>query len=151
MTDSCWSYLGDVDVSPLLTWLQGGNAKWPPVKGGQPNRVHAPAEALPIITTVLGWFDGPVTYDSYYASVSRLIPGQGHDYHQDPQQPNWITRIHVPVITNPLAWIAFEEEDGRHVHFEAGKAYSFNTLKRHAFANDGLTDRVHLLFDVLRP
>lgn len=36
------------------------------------------------------------------------------------------------------------------VRFEVGKAYSFDTTRRHAFSNDGDTERVHLIFDVLR-
>lgn|GEM_PF-2779314 len=143
---SCWLYLCDVDVAPLVAWLP--NAAWPPVKGGQPNRVHAPDIAQPIIDQVLGCFAGPVTYSRYYACVSRVIAGRGFGYHQDPQPPEWITRVHVPLVTNPAAWFMWEEADGVKVHFEAGKAYSFNTLRRHAFANDGDTDRVHLLFDV---
>ncbi len=56
--------------------------------------------------------------------------------------------MHVPVVTNPGAWMCFKGT-GR-VHFEAGKAYSFDTLVMHNYGNDGDTDRVHLLFDVLR-
>lgn len=119
------------------------------MKGGQPNRIHAPEAAQPIIDNVLKCFAGPVTYSRYYACLSRLVPGACYKYHQDPQQPNWITRVHVPVLTNPGAWLEFEEEGGP-VHFEVGKAYSFNTLKRHRYGNDGNADRVHLLFDVLK-
>lgn len=145
-----WSILCPVDVGPLASWLAVGDPDWPPVKGGQPNRIHAPAAATPIIEQVLTCFASPVTYSRYYACLSRLVPGAAYEYHQDPQLPEWITRVHVPVVTNAGAWLAFEEEGGRHVHFEAGWAYSFNALKSHRYANDGGADRVHLLFDVLR-
>jgi hypothetical protein len=99
--------------------------------------------------------------------LSRMLPGQAHPFHVDRQRADWITRIHVPIVTNPLAWIAFEAENEpvhpgneavelgnvllcNKVHFLAGKAYSFNTLERHAFGNDGDTERVHLIFEVLR-
>lgn len=147
---SCWSVLCDVDVAPLVAWLAEGDRGWPPVKGGQPNRLHIPEAARPVIARVLACFDVPVTFSDYYACLSRVIAGRGFGYHSDPQAPEWITRVHVPVITNERAWVAFEEEGGCKVHFEVGKAYSFNALKRHAFSNDGQTDRIHLLFDVLR-
>lgn len=145
----CWTCLGAVDVALLVHWLAQGVA-WPPVKGGQPNRVHAPAEAAPVIQAALALFDEPVTYDQYRACVARIIPGRGHPYHQDSQPPAWVTRVHVPVVTNPDAWFMWQPEDGVKVHFAAGQAYTFNTLVPHAFANDGPTDRVHLTFDVLR-
>lgn len=160
----CWTCLGAVDVAPLVSWLAQGVA-WPPVKGGQPNRVHAPAEAVPVIRASLAlfgdpslvpvapwnqWWGAPLVYDEYRACLSRIIPGRGHPYHQDSQPPAWVTRVHVPILTNPDAWFMWEPEDGVKVHFAAGQAYTFNTLVPHAFANDGPTDRVHLTFDVLR-
>ena len=145
-----WAYLCDVEIGPLATWLAEGGADWPPVKGGQPNRVQAPPEALPAIHEVLSWFGGVVTYDEYRACISRLIPGRTYEYHRDPQPPEWITRMHVPIVTNPDAWFMWEPEDGVRVHFAAGKAYAFNTLIPHNFGNDGAADRIHLTFDVLR-
>jgi aspartyl/asparaginyl beta-hydroxylase (cupin superfamily) len=145
---AAWSVVSEVDVSPLVEWLAAGKAKWPPVKGGQPNRVHAPPEAKVIIQAVLARFDVPVRYERHYACLSRLMPGRGYGFHQDPQPPEWITRVHVPIVTNPQSW--FEWEGGGRVHFEVGKAYTFNTLLPHSFGNDGETERVHLSFDVLR-
>lgn len=144
---TCWSYLCDVDIGPLAAWLP--KAAWPVVKGGQPNRVPAPPEAGAVIRGVLECFGVPVTYDARYACVSRIVPGRGHGYHLDGQREEWITRVHVPVITNPEAWFMWLPQDGTKVHFEAGKAYSFNTLVEHAFGNDGDSERVHLTFDVL--
>ena len=148
LRQACWSCLCSVDVAPLLAWIEAGNARWPAVKGGQPNRVQAPPEAAGIIAAVLAEFEGPVRHGDYYACLSRLIPGRGYEFHRDPQPDDWITRVHVPVITNPDAWFAWEPDSGRRVNFEAGKAYSFNTLVPHAFWNDGTADRIHLTFDV---
>lgn len=148
--DDCWRVLCPVDVGPLVDWLASGTVGWPPVKGGQPNRVHLPDVARPIIDHVLRTcFTGPVTYQHYYACLSRLVPGATYEYHRDPQPPEWLTRVHVPIVTNPLAWLRFQEQDER-VHFDVGFAYSFNTLRQHCYGNDGVKDRVHLLFDVLR-
>lgn len=124
---SCWSVLCVVDVAPLTEFLDRGDPGWPAVKGGQPNRIKAPLEALPVIQAVLASFAEPVRYETQYACLSR---------------------VHVPIVTNPNAWFMWEPE-GTKVHFEAGKAYSFNTLVNHAFGNDGDTERVHLTFDVL--
>ncbi len=112
----------------------------------QPNRVHIPPESGAVIAAVLAHFPEGATYDRYYASLSRLIPGVTYKFHQDPQKPGWITRVHVPIVTNPDAWMFFEGEDP--VHFEAGFAYSFDTLRMHNYGNFGTEDRVHLLFDV---
>jgi quercetin dioxygenase-like cupin family protein len=76
-----------------------------------------------------------------------LDPGQEHPMHTDEQPPEWITRIHVPLVTNPLAVV--ETEKGS-FHMEAGTAYSFDTRKQHAVRNGGDTPRVHLVFDVVK-
>ena len=150
MRDCCWSVLCEVDVEQLVQFLGRGNPGWPIVKGGQPNRIKAPPEAVPVIQTVLASFAESVDYDKNYACLSRVIPGRWHGYHKDGQRDDWITRVHVPVVTNPACWFMWEQDDGHKIHFEVGKAYSFNTLEPHAFGNDGETERVHLTFDVLR-
>lgn len=144
-----WSELGPVD-GELVAALARRQSEWPPVKGGQPNRVRLPAEAVALIDAVLTMFAGDVTYSEQTACLSRLVPGQTYEYHRDPQPPNWITRVHVPLTTNPGCWFMWQPDDGVKVHFEVGNAYSFNTLIPHNFGNDGEAERVHLLFDVLR-
>ncbi len=140
-----WSDLGAVDSTPLLPCV--ARANWPPVKGGLPNRVRIPDEADGIIAEVLSRFGCPVTFNRYSACFSRLVPGATYELHRDPQAPNWLTRVHVPLVTNPAAWLSFADQGSR-VHFEAGRAYLFNTLASHHYGNDGEADRVHLLFDV---
>ena len=103
-----------------------------------------PPEAAAVVDS-LKVFDRPVTADA--VMFSRMLPGQSHPMHIDNQRAGWITRVHVPLVTNPGAWILFEEI-GQRVHFDVSLAYTFNTFKRHAFGNDGETERVHLLFDV---
>lgn len=76
-----------------------------------------------------------------------LAPGQLHPMHTDEQPPDWVTRIHVPIVTNERATAT--TDDGT-IHMAAGIAYRFNTRARHAVANHGLTPRVHLVFDVRR-
>jgi hypothetical protein len=74
-----------------------------------------------------------------------LEPGQVHPAHKDIQPSYWLTRIHVPIITNPKATIIMD--DGVH-HLKVGKAYRFNTLAMHEVRNDGATHRAHFIFDV---
>lgn len=144
-----WSYLCDVDVSALAEWLAFSELHWPKLPSpDSPQRVFGPVGRLvrPVVDAVLSHFPechAPQTM------LSRVRPGQSHPMHVDIQQGGWVTRVHVPVKTNPAAWLLWEEE-GRRVHFGAGKAYTFDTLKRHAFGNDGHEERVHLIFDVMR-
>lgn len=142
-----WRLLGEADVAPLALWLASGGAKWPPVKGGQPNRVRLPAEAHCVVAAVMTYFDHWHTYDRGRACLSRLVPGSTYEFHRDPQPPGWVTRVHVPVVTNPAAWLQFEGREP--VHFEAGRIYTFDALAPHRYGNDGDADRVHLILDVM--
>ena len=76
-----------------------------------------------------------------------LDPGQIHPAHQDMQPTEWVTRVHIPLVTNPHAVATMD--DGYH-QMLVGKAYLFNTLVTHAVANGGTTPRIHLVFDVKR-
>jgi len=144
-----WSVLCQVDIDPLAGWIEANAPTWPRLRKGQPQRIKMPSIAGGIVSDVLACFDGAATtFDEHYACLSRVAPGEGHGYHQDSQRPGWITRVHVPVVTNDGCWMMFESEDGVKVHFERGKAYSFNIYEPHAFANEGTTERIHLLFDV---
>lgn len=74
-----------------------------------------------------------------------LDPGQEHPEHRDEQPPEWITRVHVPVITNAAATATTAQGT---VHMKEGTAYKFNTREPHAVCNFGTRPRVHLIFDV---
>ncbi len=162
-----WSYLCDVDIAPLAAWLAEGDKGWPaPSTPSKPQRVREIPAALlePIYAGVLesfswvlavkaeretGKLPNSISMAPADPMLSRMLPGQSHPMHVDRQRADWITRVHVPIVTNPGCWMAWEEEDQR-VHFEAGKAYSFDTTARHAFGNDGESERIHLIFEVLR-
>lgn len=100
----------------------------------------------PIMHDVLQRFPGAVAAEPM---LSRMTPGQSHPMHVDRQRADWITRVHAPLTTNPGAWLMFEVE-GKSIRFDVGMAYSFDTTQRHSFGNYGSTDRVHLIFEVLR-
>ena len=74
-----------------------------------------------------------------------LDPGQMHPVHTDIQPPEWVVRVHIPMLTNPYCFAAMD--DGYH-QMDVGKAYRFNTRRPHAVANAGKTVRVHLVFDI---
>ena len=76
-----------------------------------------------------------------------LAPGQIHPVHQDVQPDNWVTRVHVPIVTNPHSVACMD--DGPHV-MQVGKAYRFNTLAMHSVSNGGTTPRLHFIFDIVQ-
>lgn len=65
--------------------------------------------------------------------------------HTDVQPPDWVTRVHVPIVTNEHATVSTDEGT---FHMQSGVAYRFNTRRNHAVRNGGEQHRVHLVFDV---
>lgn len=55
-------------------------------------------------------------------------------------------KIHIPIITNKNVY--FELKDER-FFFEAGYAYEVNNAIRHNAVNEGKTDRIHLIFELI--
>lgn len=140
----------DVDVSDAASWIQGvAFEDWPqqrPVNGN----------IRPAMVTDLDWNGfGKVAYpiiracgfegQAYQLMLSAVMPGQQIEPHCDAQADYWLTRVHVPLITNPKAWYAVE---GKKFFMKVGKAYRINTMREHAAGNDGATPRVHFMFDV---
>ena len=80
-----------------------------------------------------------------YRSITTVHPGDYVPPHTDTRSPDWITRIHVPIITNPGA--VFIVNDVEH-QLEVGMAYQVNIGAPHAIRNDGHSSRIHLMFDV---
>lgn len=77
--------------------------------------------------------------------LSVVMPGATIEPHTDELGPDWVTRIHVPLTTNPDAMFI----TGDVVHrLAVGLAYEINTRERHAVWNAGKTPRVHLMFDL---
>ena len=196
--ERCWTLLCPVDVTDAVRWLESSPQSWPVVAANKPQRIFGvPSQLDAAVRQVCGLFDVPVVVHS--PMLSRILPGTHHAMHADNQRPDWLTRIHIPLITNDGCWLSFEDEyqtlttrlargdmracailpvpfvdevegrrgevvelayDGEYtvgtvrvfnrVHFEVGYAYTFNTLKRHAFGNEGESVRIHFLFDVLR-
>jgi hypothetical protein len=84
--------------------------------------------------------------------LSVVMPGHSIDPHADQQPPGWLTRVHVPLLTNPWAFFDVEgdaqDPGSRRFQMQAGKAYLVDVTRRHGVCNNGQTPRVHFMFDV---
>lgn len=141
-------------MSAAIAWLSATNRDWPTTQPTKPQRLHRqrlPVDVFdPIVAAVLAYFPADPAVAARDVMLSRMLPGQSHGYHVDNQREDWITRVHVPIVSNGDSWFLWEADEGDDVTFEVGSAYTFNTLLRHAFGNEGASERVHLLFDVYR-
>jgi hypothetical protein len=143
-----WQRLCDVDPAPLVAWLEG-DVSWQQNPNGIARVWEIPRHLTgAIVAAVLPHVPG--AGHVLDLCLNRIEPGWAHGMHADSARyAGWLTRVHVPLRTNPGAWHLFEVESVR-VHFEVGGAYSFDTEARHDFGNDGDSPRVHLVFDVYR-
>lgn len=133
----------DVDVSALAAWIESIPVhEWRRLV--DPTWMRASERTWPIAKGLMEHFP---ECELSGVGLFLLDPGQEHPPHTDEQPPEWVTRVHVPVITNPKALA--RTEDGI-VHMAKGIAYRFNTRRLHAVANDGDRPRIHLVFDIVR-
>jgi hypothetical protein len=148
----------EVDVSGLAEWLHGPgvSAPWIVQEDTQQKPQRLLAEhclemamlANPLVELALAALPVPCT--AAEVVLSRMLPGQRHGMHADFQNTSWLTRVHIPVLTNLHAWHYFEDDPEGSFYMPRGFAYAFNAQRRHAFGNDGQTARVHLIFDAMR-
>lgn len=131
----------DVDVQALAAWLQAiPEAEWPKMAD---ERYRGWGDRFrPLATALMVHFPGCALAG---LGLWTLEPGQRHPAHCDEQPPDWVTRVHVPIVSNPLATVTTAEGE---MHMKVGKAYRFNTRETHAVENAGATPRVHFVFDV---
>ena len=77
--------------------------------------------------------------------LARMAPGGIIHPHDDANHAaKWPHKIHIPLKTNPQ--VAFFV-DGELYHFAEGEAVEVNNMAKHAVANRGATDRIHLIFE----
>lgn len=79
--------------------------------------------------------------------LSCVLPGDFIEPHADVQVPGGVTRIHVPLWSNGLAF--FISGSATHI-MRTGWAYKVDIEVRHSVRNNGQTPRVHFMFDVFR-
>lgn len=77
--------------------------------------------------------------------LARMAPGGIIHPHTDASpSAKWPHKIHVPLTTNER--VRFYIQPQTH-HFKVGEAVEVNNLDVHAVANEGATDRIHLIFE----
>lgn len=97
-----------------------------------------------------------VSFEIRNYMLSVVMPGHSIDPHADQQAPGWVTRVHIPLLTNPSATFIFPHDDsrlltaGRSWNMQVGEAYLVDVSRVHEVRNEGSTPRVHFMFDVLR-
>jgi len=116
----------DIDTAEIRKALDG--ATWKIVKGsGRDYETFFPEIDLP--------------WKVERAFFLKIPPGGKVHRHTD----NPSVRYVIPVETNPKA---ITTVDGKDHHLEVGRVYQVDTTLEHRSANNGTTDRIHLLVDV---
>lgn len=133
----------DVHCSIDVLLLRGGN-KGTAADFLTPDVSNNPVLGqLPYIKSLLapeGPFGGAV-----YAFIFRTKPNGMTRVHDDGNEV-WrrTVRIHVPIVTNPGAFLIAE---GMAKHLDVGEVWTFDNQSQHSVIN-GDTVRVHMIFDV---
>jgi hypothetical protein len=100
---------------------------------------------LPVLSSVASVY-GYQKLEYPKVMIARLLAGHKIDRHTDEGPANhWTHKIHIPIITNPQ--VRFQIDD-KEYHLASGKAYEVNNLVSHAVINEGIEDRVHLIFEI---
>ncbi len=100
----------------------------------------------PVLTRVAQHY-GFSTPEFPKVMFARLAAHTAIDRHVDGAGSNLLThKIHVPLVTNEAVW--FEVGD-RRFRLEEGQAYELNNIRPHGVRNDGATDRIHLIFEIM--
>ena len=77
--------------------------------------------------------------------LARMAPGGIIHPHVDASpSAKWPHKIHVPLTTNDRVRFYIKPQT---YHFKIGEAVEVNNLDVHAVANEGATDRIHLIFE----
>jgi hypothetical protein len=138
--------LARIDVADLIGWITRLDRAW--IKGSDRPLVETDPLFLQyhtdrVVTELMKGF--PHCAD-VYRSITAINAGDYVPYHTDTCSPDWITRIHVPIVTNPHTWFLI---DGLAHHMEVGMSYQVNPSKPHAVSNFGDKTRIHLMFDIV--
>lgn len=98
----------------------------------------------PSLRQVIESFRCPVTA----VRLMRLTPGSRiHEHHDhDLMAESGVARIHVPITTNPGVTFLL---NGTPVMMMPGEAWYLRLADPHAVRNEGPSDRVHLVLDVV--
>jgi hypothetical protein len=152
-----------IDVSAMLKWVSAiPLSEWPqaprptldPYIVGLPAIVNTPAwhgfeKQATSMMLQLWCLDFPElrTKKLYSYMISTMVPMQflGTHWHGiGPDMQRWCFRVHVPIKTNPSAFLIMD----RAYHLEVGSAYKVNVERHHAVVNHGNDSRIHFMFEV---
>lgn len=151
-------YLCAVDASPVTAWLSSlPLSAWPqqhrvdeqlrPAMVNDPDWYGFGARTLALVNALLEALPGTGPVEDYNRMLSCVMPGHAIPEHADAQEPAWLTRVHVPLVSNDRALFV---SGGAELHLEVGAAYLVDTRVPHAIRNDGAMPRIHFMFDVRR-
>ncbi len=141
--------VSSADLIRLIKWIDG--ALPPETKNKNPERpfVIVDPDFLQSNTTRvvsdLMWLFPSCRATSL--AISTLNAGDYVPPHRDTCASDWISRVHVPIVTNPGCFFMI---GGLYHHMEVGMSYQVNPSLPHAVSNAGPTTRVHLMFDVVK-
>lgn len=147
-----------VDISNLVPWVMTiPLSEWPhqdrlSVEHPYPAMVtesawHGFGEKFdPLVLGLMAQFPPSCTATGRYLSV--VVPGQRIVDHDDVLGESWRVRIHVPMVTNPMARMWWRKDEANAVHMQVGTAYKINVEIDHGLANMGAEPRIHFWFDV---
>lgn len=100
-------------------------------------------DEMPYVSSLLSP-DGPLG-GARYAFLFRTKPNGITRVHDDTHDHyRRATRVHVPIVTNPEAFLLSE---GRSKHFSVGEMWTFDNQSQHSVVN-GDSERVHMIIDV---
>ncbi len=88
-------------------------------------------------------------HDGRAGKVAFLrLPGNKivHRHSDEGDYLGLVHRHHIAIQTNEDAIFSI---DGEEKHMKAGDCWEINNAKTHGVANNGTTDRIHLLFDIM--
>lgn len=143
--------LDRVHIAPLVAWLEAIPwADWPVQNDGRPAMVNDPAwHDLALVTAGIR-YDVMTAHFAHCRDanvmLSAVMPGADIPPHADRQAPEWVTRVHVPIVSNPSSAFVIAGQDYR---LAPGLAYAIDIRRTHAVVNAGDVPRVHLMWDVL--
>ena len=153
MSPASIGFLSMVDVRGAVEWIEHiPFTDWP-----QQHRLDD-GNIRPAMVKDVGWYGfGEVVQPMIDAlsapgthadnlMLSAVMPGHSIPAHADVRAAHALYRIHVPLLTNAKACFIIE---GQPYQLKVGRAYRINTEAEHSVVNDGVTPRVHFMFDLI--
>ncbi len=147
-----------VDVSELSDWISSVPlSEWPqqdpPGSPTHPAMVSDPlwngfGQRTDAVVAAVLEECFPTGCTAFQRMLSAVVVGFPIPPHVDEQPDSWLCRVHVPLCSNPESVFVV---GGSEYRLEVGSAYRVDTRVEHSVRNDGLTPRIHLMFDVRMP